>query len=128
MWLLALRSTLVIDKAYLPVLGITEEHGWVLRLTDLSSIIILNLLHAVLGLDAVILREGALVTGTTGVGQEVWADRLNAAVIGTGDSADSLEVFVRSPSGWKDWEGEGNLCNTHFDVDCLFSQIVAFDR
>jgi hypothetical protein len=44
------------------------------------------------------------VTGTTGMGEEVWADRLDATIGSTRDSADSLEVFVRSPSGWKDWE------------------------
>jgi hypothetical protein len=115
-------------QAYLPVLGVAEKHGWVLRLADFASIIILNLLHILLGLDAVILREGALVTSTAGMGEEVWADRLDAAISSARDRADSLEVLVRSPSGWKDWERERNLCNTHIGVDWLFSQIVSLTR
>jgi hypothetical protein len=46
----------------LPVLGLALQHQRVLWLADLALVIILNLLHVRLGLDAIVLREGALVT------------------------------------------------------------------
>jgi hypothetical protein len=48
--------------SHLPVLGFTLQHEGILRLADFSSIIILNLLHIELGLHAVILGKGALVS------------------------------------------------------------------
>lgn len=46
---------------YLPVLGLTGKHGRVLGLTDVTSILILNLLDILLGADTVILGESTLV-------------------------------------------------------------------
>lgn len=85
-------------SSHLPVLGLTgEEHG-VLVLRLLALLAILNLLGALLSLDAVILGKGALVAGTTGVGEEVRADRLDAAQGGAGQLANGLEVLFAAPA------------------------------
>lgn len=83
---------------YLPVLGLTLEHHGVLRLADLPGILLLDVLGTLLGLDAVILGEGALVAGAAGVCEEVRADGLDGALCGGGDLADRLEVLVSGPS------------------------------
>jgi hypothetical protein len=46
---------------YLPVLGLAGKHGRVLGLTDVASILVLDLLDVLLGADAVILGESTLV-------------------------------------------------------------------
>lgn len=48
--------------AYLPILGVTIEHGGILLLVDLVVIIFLDVLDLLFGLDAIILREGTGVT------------------------------------------------------------------
>ena len=50
-----------VNGTYLPVLGLTGKHGRVLGLTDVTSILILNLLDVLLGANTVILGEGTLV-------------------------------------------------------------------
>jgi hypothetical protein len=49
-------------KTDLPVLGLTLKHHGVLVLGEVVIIILLGLLDGVLSLDALILRESALVT------------------------------------------------------------------
>lgn len=71
-----------IVRTNLPVLGIALEHGGVLRLTDLSSVILLGLLDVLLGLDAVILGESTLVSLSAGVCEEVRTDWLDFALSG----------------------------------------------
>lgn len=66
----------------LPVLGLALKHHGVLGLALVALIAILDLLGALLGLNAVILGKGALVAGSSGVGEEVRADRLDAALGG----------------------------------------------
>lgn len=89
--------------SYLPILGIAGEHHWILRLADLSCIVILDLLDILLGLDAVILGKGTLVTGTAGVGEEVRTNRLDAALSCGRELANSLEVFFGRPALGKSW-------------------------
>lgn len=78
------------------------QHHGVLSLTLLTLIRILNLLGAFLRLDAIILGEGALVTSSAGVSQEMRTDRLNAALHAAGQLSDSLEVLLGAPSFGKD--------------------------
>lgn len=47
----------------LPVLGLTVEHHGILVLGDIIILLDLGLLDAVLGLETLILGEGAVVTG-----------------------------------------------------------------
>lgn len=49
-------------NAYLPVLGISGEHHRVLILGDVIILLVLGALHVLLGLDTLILGEGAVVT------------------------------------------------------------------
>lgn len=86
------------DKTYLPVLGLTLKHHGVLRLADVAVVVLLDVLGLLLGLDAVILGEGALVAGTAGMGQEVRANRLNGALGRAGSLADGLEVLLGRPA------------------------------
>jgi hypothetical protein len=101
---------------YLPVLGITLEHQRVLRLAVVFLVVLLDLLGGLLGLDAVILGEGALVAGTAGVGQEVRANGLDGALGRRGDGGDGLEVLLSRPSlgQSQDWARHGS-CGGHLD-------------
>lgn len=92
----------------LPVLGLTLKHHGILRLADLAIVLLLDLLGALLGLDTVILGEGALVAGTTGVGEEVRADGLDGALRRGADLADGLEVLLGGPALGEDWERTGD--------------------
>ena len=47
---------------YLPVLGLTSQEHAVLGLGDVIILIVFGLLDVVLGLDSLVLREGAVVT------------------------------------------------------------------
>lgn len=91
--------------SYLPVLGFTLKHHRVLRLTDLARVLLLDVLGTLLGLDAVILGEGALVAGAAGVSEEVRANGLDRALGRGSDLADGLEVLVSGPSFWEDGQG-----------------------
>lgn len=91
-----------VTLSYLPVLGLTLEHHGILRLADLACILLLDILSTLLGLDAVILGESALVTGAAGVGEEVRADGLDGALGRGGDLADGLEVLISGPSFGED--------------------------
>ena len=51
------------DGTYLPVLGLAGKHLRVLGLTDVTGILVLDLLDVLLGADTVILGESTLVTG-----------------------------------------------------------------
>lgn len=97
------------SETYLPVLGIANEHAGVLGLAELSLIFILGLLDVLLGLDTVVLGEGALVSSSTGVCEEVWADRLDVAAGGRRDGADRLEVLLGRPSFSKGWQSQADL-------------------
>jgi hypothetical protein len=90
----------------LPVLGLALKHHGVLGLALVALIAILDLLGALLGLDAVILGKGALVAGSSGVGEEVRANGLDAALCGLGQLADGLEVLLCGPSAREGGEGE----------------------
>lgn len=118
-------------NAYLPVLGLTLQHQRVLRLVNIIGILLLDALDICLGLDAVVFGESALVTllhgrvsidvewlgdietYSAGIGQEVWANRLNVAVVGFAQLADGLEVLLASPALGQDREGECNLHICH---------------
>lgn len=93
-------------SAYLPVLGLALEHHGVFGLADLAIVDVLDLGSALLGLNAVILGEGALVAGTAGVGKEVRADRLDGALGSARDLANGLEVLVGVPAIGKAGERE----------------------
>ena len=99
----------------LPVLGIAREHHGVLGLGNIALVVLLDVLGALLGLDAVILGEGALVAGTAGVGEEVRADGLNDALgnLVLGDLADGLEVLLGGPALREGGERKGNH-SSHF--------------
>lgn len=104
----------------LPVLGITLEHHGVLGLADIAVVVLLDLLGALLGLDSVILGEGALVAGTAGVCQEVRADRLDCALrraLG-GELANRLEVFFGSPALREGRKRNSNKSSSHFAPRC----------
>ena len=77
-----------------PVLGITGEHQWVLRLTYLTRLIVFDLLGFGLSLDAFIFRKRATMPFAASIGQEVWANRLNLAHDRWRQCADSFEVWV----------------------------------
>lgn len=86
------------NETNLPVLGLAGEHHGILRLRDLSIILIFCLLDIMLSLDALILREGAVVTLATSVSQEVRANRLQVPLGGSGQSTNRLEVLVSTPA------------------------------
>lgn len=99
---------------HLPVLGLALEHHGVFRLADFAVVEVLDLLGALLGLDAVILGEGALVAGTTGVGEEVRANGLDAALDSAGQLTNGLEILVGRPALREDWKrqlGGGGGCH-----------------
>lgn len=83
---------------YLPVFGIALQHHGVLRLADIAVLIILDLGGSLLGLDTVIFRESALMAGTASVGKEVRAHGLEAALRGSRDLSDGLEILVCNPA------------------------------
>lgn len=100
---------------YLPVLGLGLEHHGVLLFVLLAVVGGLGLLGILLGLDAVILRKGALVASTAGVGEEVRANRLNGALGGTRQLANGLEVLFGAPALREDRQrqlnrGDGSHC------------------
>lgn len=66
----------------LPVLGLTKEELFVLLLTDLARVIILDLLDVLFGLDTVVFREGTLMASSAGMSQEVRSDRLYMLISG----------------------------------------------
>lgn len=49
-------------ESYLPVLGLALQHDRVLGLVNVIWVLLLDLLDVCLGLDALILGEGALVS------------------------------------------------------------------
>lgn len=114
---------------YLPVLGFTLKHHGILRLADLAIILLLDLLGTLLGLDTVILGEGTLVAGTTGVGEEVRADRLDGALRRGADLADGLEVLLGGPTLGEDWERTGdNGGGRHFFFSFFFCRCECDDK
>jgi hypothetical protein len=98
------------SRTYLPVLGISQEHRWVFRLADLTSIIVLHLLGVFLSLNAIIFGEGALVTGSAGVGEEVRTNGLDAALGSCGEAANCFEVLLYRPSLREDGERKVDVC------------------
>jgi hypothetical protein len=113
---------------YLPVLGISGKHHGVFRLADLARIVILNLLDNLFGLDAVIFREGSLVTSSAGMGEEVWADWLNATLGGLGKVTKDLEVLLGLPTRRKGGERNTDVGN-HYGLNgyfCLFGRLHFF--
>lgn len=76
MWM-AKRKLVMGICTNLPVLRLTLEHHRILLLAYVADFIFLNLLGLLLGLDAVILGECALVPRTTSMGEEVGAGRLD---------------------------------------------------
>lgn len=118
------------EKTNLPVLSLTLKHHGVLRLADLAIVLLLNLLGALLCLDAVILGECTLVTGTAGVCEEVRADGLDGSLRGGADFADGLEVLLGSPALSEDWKrARDNRGSRHYDfVDGDWRQKVEDER
>jgi hypothetical protein len=98
---------------YLPVLGLTLQQHGVLGLADVALVAVLDLLGALLSLDAVILGEGTLVASTTGVSKEVRANGLDASLDGAGELADGLEVLFGTPALREDGQGEGIVHSGH---------------
>lgn len=84
-------------SSYLPVLGLSLEHHGVLGLANVAHITILNLARAFLGLNAIILGEGTLMTGSTSVSEEVRSHRLNAALYCLRELSDGLEILLSGP-------------------------------
>lgn len=102
--------------SYLPVLGLTLQHHGVLGLADLAGILLLDVLGTLLSLDAVVLGEGTLVAGTTGVSEEVRADGLDCPLGRGGNLADGLEILLGGPSLWEDGQSASHKsCVRH---DC----------
>jgi hypothetical protein len=105
-----------LNITYLPVFGISQEHGWVFSFTDLPAVIVLNLLCVLLSLDAIIFGKGALVTGSASVGEEVRTNWLDAALGSRREFANCLEVLLSRPPLRKDWEGEVYVgVGSHFE-------------
>lgn len=100
-------------RIYLPILGIALQHQWVLGLRDLAIVLVLDLLGSLLGLDAVVLRESALVALSAGVGEEVRADGLDAALGRGGKVTNSLEILVGGPARRQDRKREVDLHGRH---------------
>ena len=109
-------------NANLPILGITREHHRVFWLADLAGVVILNLLDIFLGLNAVVLREGALMAGTSCVGEEMRSNGLDATLCCCSELSNCLEILLARPSLRKDGEWKGDLCMGGH-VDLLLSQI-----
>lgn len=87
---------------YLPVLGLSLKHDRVLWFTDLAIVQVLDLLHIFRSLDALILGEGALMSLSAGMCQEVWANRFDFAEDGSGERAYGFKVFLTRPALWQD--------------------------
>lgn len=104
-------------NTYLPVSGLTLKHHRILRLADLASILLLDILSPLLCLDTVILGEGTLVAGTTGVSQEVRSNGLNSTLGAGGDLTDRLEILISSPSLREDGERTRNQSGSRHFVD-----------
>lgn len=96
------------EETNLPVLGFSGEHHGIFRLRDLAIVNVLDILGLLLGLDAIILRKSALVASTAGVGEEVRANRLDAALNGSRKVTQGLEVLVGSPALREDGERKGD--------------------
>jgi hypothetical protein len=96
------------------------EHHGILILALVADIAILNVLGALLSLDAVILRECALVAGSSGVGKEVRSNGLDASLSSLRKLADGLEVLVSSPTAGESGKGEGNGSHRSHYVICGF--------
>lgn len=105
---------------YLPVLGFPLQHHRVLGLADVTVLLLLDILGALLGLYAVILRECALVTGPAGVGEEVRSNRLDGPLSGGAELADGLEVLLGRPALTELGQSPGDHnCSRHIVyVDC----------
>lgn len=82
------------------------QHG-VLGLALFALIDILNLLGALLSLDAVILGESALVAGSSSVGEEVRSDGLDASLDSLRELANGLEVLLGAPSAGEGGQRQG---------------------
>jgi hypothetical protein len=103
---------------YLPILGLTLKHHGILRLALVANIAIFDILGTLLGLDAIILRESTLVTGSSSVGEEVRADRLDASLSSLRRLANSLEVLIGSPAAGKGGKGECHSSHRSHYVMC----------
>ena len=101
--LISLGST-----TYLPVLGLTLEQHWVLRLAHLTLVSVLDVLGLLLSLDTVILGKGTLMASTAGMGEEVGANGLDAALSSTGELTNGLEVLVSGPALREARQRQGN--------------------
>lgn len=120
---------------YPPVASFSGQHDGVLGLGDIIIAIILGLLDIVLGLDALILGECAVVTFlgsqyavhspkqgrkqlrtyTASMGQKVRADRLQGALGGLGYRTNGLEILFGIPAPRKGRERDiDNLGGSHF--------------
>lgn len=86
------------ERSHLPVLGLALQHHGILGLALLALVVLLDLLSALLGLDAFILGEGPLVPRSPGVGEEVRADGLDGPLRRGRDGADGLEVLLCGPA------------------------------
>jgi hypothetical protein len=73
-----------------------------------------------LGLDTVVLRESTLVAGSSSVGEEVRADRLDASLSSLRELANSLEVLVGSPVAGKGGEWKCHSSHRSHFVMCGF--------
>jgi hypothetical protein len=98
---------------HLPVLGVALQHERVLGLADLARVVVLDLLDVLLGLDALVLGEGALVALAAGVGEESRADGLDFELGGGREAADGLELLVGGPLAGQDGQRELVLDDDH---------------
>ena len=108
------------NKTNLPVFGFAGEHHGVLRLRNFAIVLVLRFLNILLGLDTLILREGAVVTLATGVGQEVRANRLHVPLGGSRQSTNRFEVLVGTPALRQGGQGHvDNLRSGHCGIGWL---------
>lgn len=105
-----LRFYLESLSSYLPVLGLALKHHRVLVLADVAVIVILNLLRALLSLYPIILREGALMPSSTGVGKEVRSHGLDGSLRGRRDLSEGLEILLGRPTLWEGRQRVGCHC------------------
>jgi hypothetical protein len=124
------RQKIEIDSTNLPVLGLAGKHLRVLGLTDVTGILILDLLNVLLGADAVILWESTLVASLDNWSAWAFAFSIDGTIVlcgrgpgldvaasGSRKLADGLEVLVGGPAGREGRQSLVDLRYRHIDVD-----------
>lgn len=114
----AISASEMLDS-YLPVFGLKLKHHRVLRLAQIALVAILDLLGALLSLDTVILGESTLVAGSSGVGEEVRSNGLDASLNSLGKLTNGLEVLLGTPAAGESGQrqrNDGSGCHGYDDM------------